>query len=137
MNAGMYPPYFIRKYKDRIVAIHVKENDKVHGPGKTPRSRHAEEVPRKSPFEGIMEKTVEERQKILEDFQKNVGPVNPEIACQCPIADEHSNLDWLEIKKALDEQSFEAFWVVEREYFYKDHDECLREDCAWLTENIR
>ena len=25
-NGGMYPPYFIRKYKNRIISIHVKEN---------------------------------------------------------------------------------------------------------------
>lgn len=137
MNAGMYPPYFIRKYKDRIAAIHVKENDKVHGPGNQPRSRADQAGPRKSPFDGVKEKSLEERQKMLEEFQAHVGPVNPEIACQCPMGDEHSNLNWMEIKKALDEQSFEAFWVVEREYFYKDHDECLREDCAWLMENIR
>ena len=137
MNAGMYPPYFIRKYKDRIVAIHVKENDKVHGPGSQPKGRDPQAGPRKSPFAGVKEKPLEERQKIYEDFLAHVGPVNPEIACQCPIGDEHSNLDWKEIKKALDEQSFEAFWVVEREYFYKDHDECLKEDCAWLMENIR
>ena len=32
MNGGMYPPYFIRKYKNRILSIHVKENSRVVGP---------------------------------------------------------------------------------------------------------
>ncbi len=137
MNAGMYPPYFIRKYKDRIVSIHVKENNKVHGPGPRPRSRHAEGALRGTPFAGAKLLPLAERQKMYDDYLAHVNPRNPEFACQCKIADETSNIDWKEIKKALDEQSFEAFWVVEREYFYTDHDECLREDCAWLMENIK
>ena len=49
-----------------------------------------------------------------------------------------SNMDWKEIKKALDEQSFEAFWIVEREDFYGDnHDQCLADDSAWLHANIQ
>ena len=54
MNAGMYPPYFIRKYKDRIISIHVKENDKVHGPGNQPRSRKTLNGAMTSPFAGVM-----------------------------------------------------------------------------------
>ena len=38
MNAGTYPPSFIRKYKNRILAIHVKENCRVQGPGPKPAS---------------------------------------------------------------------------------------------------
>ena len=42
MNAGTWPPSFIRRYKNRFIAIHVKENCRVAGPGPKPRSRHAE-----------------------------------------------------------------------------------------------
>ena len=35
-NGGMYPPNFIRKYKNRVLSIHVKENSKVVGPGRNP-----------------------------------------------------------------------------------------------------
>ena len=56
---------------------------------------------------------------------------------QCKLGAPESNLDYQEIKNALDEQDFEAFWVVERENFYADHDQCLKEDCAWLKANIK
>ena len=28
------------------------------------------------------------------------------------------------------------FWVAEQKGFYGDHDECIRDDCQWLIENI-
>ena len=55
---------------------------------------------------------------------------------QCKMGAPESNIDWREIKKALDEQDFDAFWVVERESFYDEHDKCLAEDCAWIKANI-
>lgn len=55
---------------------------------------------------------------------------------QCRMGAPESNLDWKEIKKALDEQDFEAFWVVEREWFYDEHDRCIWEDCEWLRKNL-
>ena len=33
-NGGCYPPSFIRRYKNRFVAIHVKENSKVQAPAR-------------------------------------------------------------------------------------------------------
>ena len=137
MNGGMYPPYFIRKYKNRIVSIHVKENDKVHGPGERPASRKGNPNAGRNFFEGVKEKPLAERQKMYDDYLAHVDPRNPEFSCQCRIADPNSNIDWKEIKKALDEQDFEAFWVVEREYFYTEHDQCLADDCKWLMENIQ
>ena len=47
-----------------------------------------------------------------------------------------SNIDWKEVKKALDEQDFDAFWVVEREGFYGEHDKCLADDLKWIRESI-
>ena len=47
-----------------------------------------------------------------------------------------SNMNWQDIKDALDEQDFEAFWVVEREGFYDEHDKCIADDARWIKENI-
>ncbi len=136
MNGGMYPPYFIRKYKDRILAIHVKENDKVKGPGGKPASRHGEKPAHQAAFANARSLPLEERQKMLEQFNAQIRAGANRMDNQCKMGAPESNLDWKEIKKALDEQSLEAFWIVEREGFYADHDQCLREDCAWLRENI-
>ncbi len=138
MNAGTWPPSFIRRYKNRFIAIHVKENCRVAGPGPKPASRH-EERKGGNPFAGLKELPVEERLKAIEEIKKRFE--DPEHAKrfdpQCRMGAEESNISWQEIKNALDEQDFEAFWVVEREGFYDEHDKCLAEDCAWLKENIR
>lgn len=138
MNGGMYPPYFIRKYKDRIVSIHVKENCKVVGPGGTPDSRHGEQKgPSAAGFANVKELPIEERQKILDSFTAQAKEGGDRFAVQCKMGAKESNIDWVEIKKALDEQDFEAFWVVEREGFYDEHDKCIADDCAWIMENVK
>ena len=137
MNGGMYPPYFIRKYKGRILSIHVKENSKVVGPGEQPASRHQEGAPQESPFAHVKEMPLEERQKMLEQFEAMMKLGEGRFNVQCKIGAPESNMDWKEIKKALDEQDFEAFWVVEREGFYDEHDKCIADDCAWLVENMQ
>ena len=108
-NGGCYPPSFIRRYKNRFVAIHVKE------------------MP------------LEERQKILDGFNAHMN--SPEgkkqFEVQCPMGAPESNMNWQDIKDALDEQDFEAFWVVEREGFYDEHDKCIADDARWIKENIR
>jgi len=134
---GMYPPYFIRKYRNRILAIHVKENNKVFGPGERPRSRHAESEFAGNPFGNIKELPLEERQKILDEFTARMESGDDHrMNVQGKMGDPDSNMDWKAIKEALDEQDFDAFWVVEREGFYGDHDQCIAEDCAWLRANI-
>lgn len=137
MNAGTYPPSFIRKYKNRILAIHVKENDRVQGPG--PRPASAKEATGGSPFANVKELPLEQRQKMLEEFTaRSESPEGKKrFEVQCKLGAPESNMDWQEIKNALDEQDLEAFWVVERENFYDDHDKCLAEDCAWLKEHIQ
>lgn len=137
MNAGTYPPSFIRKYKNRILAIHVKENDRVQGPG--PRPASAKEATGGSPFANVKELPLEQRQKMLEEFTaRNESPEGKKrFEVQCKLGAPESNMDWQEIKNALDEQDLEAFWVVERENFYDDHDKCLAEDCTWLKEHIQ
>ena len=136
MNGGMYPPYFIRKYKNRIISIHVKENSKVNGPGGVPASRHGEQPNHSAMFTGVMEKSVEERQAMLEHINKMIAEGGHKMDNQCKMGAPESNIDWKEIKAALDEQDFEAFWIVEREGFYDEHDKCLAEDSAWLKANI-
>ncbi len=137
MNAGTYPPSFIRKYKNRILAIHVKENDRVQGPG--PRPASAKEATGGSPFANVKELPLEQRQKMLEEFTaRSESPEGKKrFEVQCKLGAPESNMDWQEIKNALDEQDLETFWVVERENFYDDHDKCLAEDCAWLKEHIQ
>lgn len=137
-NGGCYPPTFIRKYKNRFVAIHVKENSKVQGPGPRPASRQ-ENQDGGSFFAKAAEMPLEERQKILDGFtaQQESPEGKKRFEVQCKMGAPESNMDWQEIKNALDEQDFEAFWVVEREGFYGDHDQCLKDDCAWLKEHIK
>lgn len=139
MNGGTYPPSFIRKYKNRFVSIHVKENCKVQGPGPRPASRHAEQQGGGSMFANVKSMSLEERQKILEGFtaRSTSEEGKTKFQVQCKMGAPESNIDWQEIKNALDEQEFEAFWIVEREGFYDDHDKCIAEDCAWIKEHIK
>ena len=139
-NAGCYPPSFIRKYRNRFVAIHVKENSKVQGPGPRPVSRHeADPNGGAAMFANVKSMPLEERQKILDEFtaRQNSPEGKKRFEVQCKMGAPESNINWKEIKAALDEQDFEAFWVVEREEFYDEHDKCIAEDCAWLHENIK
>lgn len=135
-NGGMYPPYFIRKYRDRIVSIHVKENNHVSGPGARPASRHGED-PQRPPMPDTASMTLEQKQQLLKDMEARFAAMKRPVL-QGKMGEPDSNMDWKEIKKALDEQSFEAFWIVEREDFYGDnHDQCLADDSAWLHANIQ
>lgn len=137
MNGGMYPPYFIRKYKNRIISIHVKENSKVMGPGGVPASRHEKRDDPAASFANVKSLPIEERQKILDGFEKMFAEGGRHgMDVQCKMGSPESNIDWKEVKKALDEQDFDAFWVVEREGFYDEHDKCIAEDCEWIKANI-
>jgi sugar phosphate isomerase/epimerase len=87
-------------------------------------------------FAGVKEKSVEERQAMLDQINAHMAADIHKMSNQCKMGADSSNLDWKEVKQALDEQDFQAFWIVEREGFYDEHDKCLAEDCAWLRENI-
>lgn len=135
---GMYPPYFIRKYKNRICAIHVKENCKVNGPGPQPESAKAlEDRPKGGPFGDVKNMPMEKKLEILENFKAMMSGTDPRTEPQCKMGAPESNMNWQEIKNALDEQDFEAFWVVEREKFYTDHDQCLADDAKYVRENVK
>ncbi len=136
MNGGMYPPYFIRKYRNRILSIHVKENSKVVGPGGKPASRHGENANPAAAFANVKNLPMEERQKILAQVTEMVKANANGMDAQCKMGAPESNIDWKEIKKALDGQDFDALWIVEREGFYGERDECLADDCAWIKANI-
>ncbi len=94
MNAGTYPPSFIRKYKNRILAIHVKENDRVQGPG--PRPASAKEATDGSPFANVKELPLEQRQKMLEEFTaRNESPEGKKrFEVQCKLGAPESNMLW-------------------------------------------
>ena len=85
--------------------------------------------------------SLEERKAFLEAYQKRVqgGSEGKGSAfdVQCAIGAPESNMNWFDIKAALDEQDFEAFWIVEREGFYDEHDKCIEDDCRWLRANIK
>lgn len=139
-NGGCYPPTFIRKYRNRIVAIHVKENSRVQGPGPRPASRADDQKNgRGNLFAKAAEMSLEERQKILDGFtaQQNSPEGKKRFEVQCKMGAPESNINWQEIKNALDEQDFEAFWVVEREGFYDEHDKCLADDCKYVLEHVK
>jgi sugar phosphate isomerase/epimerase len=138
MNAGTYPPSFIRRYPNRFLSIHVKENSKVQGPGPRPASRHGAQQGA-GRFANVKEMPLEERQKMLAEFTaRSESPEGKKrFEVQCKLGAPESNIDWQEIRNALNEQDFEAFWIVEREGFYDEHDKCIAEDCAWLKENVR
>ena len=59
MNAGTYPPSFIRKYRNRIAAIHVKENCRVQGPGPKPASAKDVKGDGAGPFAHVKELPLE------------------------------------------------------------------------------
>ena len=86
-----------------------------------------------------MQLPIEERKKLLEQFQarmmENTGKQTFEV--QCKMGDPYSNMNWQDIKDALDEQSFEAFWIIEREGFYDEHDKCIAEDLEYLKANVK
>ena len=137
-NGGCYPPSFIRQNLNRFIAIHVKENSKVQGPGPRPASRH-DEKQQGNPFGNVKELPLEKRQEILAGFKARMN--DPEqakrFAVQCKMGAPESNMNWQEIKNALDEQDFEAFWVIEREGFYDEHDKCIAEDAAYVHEHVK
>lgn len=49
---------------------------------------------------------------------------------QCRMGALKSNLNWIAIKKAFDEQDIASFLVVEREGFYDEQNKCSSDDCA-------
>lgn len=124
--AGIDPVEYIQKHAGRIAAIHIKENGGIIGADK-PESRHA--PAQHSKFE-------------LDENGKPIFP--PEVLKmfeerdKLNVAQGTGIVDWKAVKAAADAQRDDVLYVVEREANYggKDRITCLKEDIAWLKENL-
>ncbi len=125
--AGTHAPSFIRRYSGRFVAVHVKENNKVWGPDEP------YIMPDMKP--GPDGEVSEEAKAAMAEMMKTA---RVKMATQGKLGADNSNVDYVEIKKALLEQNIgEPLFVVEREFTYTGtRAQCLEEDCAWLKENL-
>lgn len=125
--AGLNPVEYINAHKGRIGAIHIKENNGVIGAEK-PQSRYD---------------TKPKYDIKTDESGKPIFP--PELIA---LMEEHDKLnppqgqgivDWPAVKAAADAQYDGVLYIVEREASYntpKDRIACLKEDAAWLKENI-
>lgn len=124
--AGIDPVEYIKAHAGRIAAIHIKENGGVIGADK-PQSRH--DAPKHPKF-GLDENgkpiIPPEFRKMMEEREKLNVPQGTGI------------VDWKAVKAAADAQRGGVIYVVEREASYggKDRVTCLKEDIAWLKENL-
>ena len=124
--AGINPVEYINQHAGRIAGIHIKENGGVIGADK-PQSRH--EAPNHPKFELDEDgKPIipPEFKKMMEEREKLNVPQGSGI------------VDWKAVKAAADAQREGVIYVVEREASYggKDRIDCLKEDIAWLKENL-
>ena len=124
--AGINPVEYINQHAGRIAGIHIKENGGVIGADK-PQSRH--EAPNHPKFELDEDgKPIipPEFKKMMEEREKLNVPQGSGI------------VDWKAVKAAADAQREGVIYVVEREASYggKGRIDCLKEDIAWLKENL-
>lgn len=125
--AGVDPVEYINAHAGRFAAIHVKENSKVIG---------ADE-PRPRTRDGGGRPSIK--------FDENGKPIIPpellkmlEERVKINVATGRGIIDWKAVKAAADAQGCSAY-IVEREYSYnepKDRIQCLREDYAYLKNNV-
>lgn len=124
--AGIDPVEYIKAHAGRIAAIHIKENGGVIGADK-PQSRHdAPKHPKFELDENGKPIIPPEFRKMMEEREKLNVPQGTGI------------VDWKAVKAAADAQRDGVIYVVEREASYggKDRVTCLKEDIAWLKENL-
>ena len=124
--AGIDPVEYIQKHAGRTAAIHIKENGGVIGADK-PQSRHAPaQHPKFELDENGKPIIPPEILKMFEERDKLNVPQGTGI------------VDWKAVKAAADAQRDDVLYVVEREASYggKDRVSCLKEDIAWLKENL-
>lgn len=122
--AGIDPVAYIQQHAGRIAAIHIKENGAVIGADK-PASRYDPAMKFELDADGKpivppeFIKMMQEREKL--NVPQGTGIV-----------------DWKAVKAAADAQRDGVLYVVEREASYggKDRITCLKEDIAWLKENL-
>ena len=124
--AGIDPVEYIKKHAGRIAAIHIKENGAVIGADK-PQSRHdAPQHPKFELDENGKPIIPPEFRRMMEEREKLNVPQGTGI------------VDWKAVEAAADAQRDGVIYVVEREASYggKDRVTCLKEDIAWLKENL-
>ena len=122
--AGIDPVAYFQQHAGRIAAIHIKENGAVIGADK-PASRY--DPPRKFELDADGKPIVPpEFIKMMQEREKLNVPQGTGI------------VDWKAVKAAADAQRDGVLYVVEREASYggKDRITCLKEDIAWLKENL-
>lgn len=122
--AGIDPVAYIQQHAGRIAAIHIKENGAVIGADK-PASRY--DPPMKFELDADGKPIVPpEFIKMMQEQEKLNVPQGTGI------------VDWKAVKAAADAQRDGVLYVVEREASYggKDRITCLKEDIAWLKENL-
>ncbi len=122
--AGIDPVAYIQQHAGRIAAIHIKENGAVIGADK-PASRY--DPPMKFELDADGKPIVPpEFIKMMQEREKLNVPQGTGI------------VDWKAVKAAADAQRDGVLYVVEREASYggKDRVTCLKEDIAWLKENL-
>ena len=122
--AGIDPVAYIQQHAGRIAAIHIKENGAVIGADK-PASRY--DPPMKFELDADGKPIVPpEFIKMMQEREKLNVPQGTGI------------VDWKAVKAAADAQRDGVLYVVEREASYGDKDRitCLKEDIAWLKENL-
>ena len=122
--AGIDPVAYIQQHAGRIAAIHIKENGAVIGADK-PASRY--DPPMKFELDADGKPIVPpEFIKMMQEREKLNVPQGTGI------------VDWKAVKAAADAQRDGVLYVVEREasYFGKDRITFLKEDIAWMMENL-
>ena len=122
--AGIDPVAYIQQHAGRIAAIHIKENGAVIGADK-PASRY--DPPMKFELDADGKPIVPpEFIKMMQEREKLNVPQGTGI------------VDWKAVKAAAVAQRDGVLYVVEREASYggKDRITCLKEDIAWLKENL-
>lgn len=122
--AGIDPVAYIQQHAGRIAAIHIKENGAAIGADK-PASRY--DPPMKFELDADGKPIVPpEFIKMMQEREKLNVPQGTGI------------VDWKAVKAAADAQRDGVLYVVEREASYggKDRITCLKEDIAWLKENL-
>ena len=122
--AGIDPVADIQQHAGRVAAIHIKENGAVIGADK-PASRY--DPPMKFELDADGKPIVPpEFIKMMQEREKLNVPQGTGI------------VDWKAVKAAADAQRDGVLYVVEREASYggKDRITCLKEDIAWLKENL-
>lgn len=124
--AGIDPVEYIKSHAGRIAAIHIKENGGVIGADKPQSRRDAPQHPKFELDENGKPIIPPEFLKMMQEREKLNVPQGTGI------------VDWKAVKAAADSQRDGVLYVVEREASYngKDRVSCLKEDIAWLKENL-